>query len=69
MSQSLIFKHAHLHLFLFHFCKLLQTFSFNKQSHLQVLWNEIFLKTFFRDIRSKLFALIFLTLSGKQTLK
>ena len=37
LSQSLIFKHSHLHLFLFHFCLLLQTFSSNKQSHLQVL--------------------------------
>ena len=37
LSHFLIYKHSHLHLFLFHFCLLLQTFSSNKQSHLQPL--------------------------------
>ena len=33
----LIFNHSHLHLVLLHFCRLLQTFSSNKQSRLQLL--------------------------------
>ena len=36
-SHSLISKNLHLHLSLFHLCLLLQTFLFNKQSHLQLL--------------------------------
>ena len=36
-SHSLISKHFHLHFSLFHFCLLLQTFSSNKQPHLQLL--------------------------------
>ena len=34
--HSLIFKYSHQHLFLFHLCLLLQNFSSNKQTHLQL---------------------------------
>ena len=37
LSHSSISKHSHLHFSLFHFCLLLQTFSSNKQPHLQLL--------------------------------
>ena len=36
-SQSLISKHSRLHFPLFYFCLLLQTFSSNNQTHLQLL--------------------------------